>query len=112
MRRRDFISLIGGAAIAWPQSLIAQGRKKLQLIGILANEAWPPLDGLRNELRELGYIGGQNFNIIYRFAEGQADRYPALAAELESRSRKSAQGDRWSFCLMAGTLCPANQERP
>ena len=37
---------------------------------------------LRNELRELGYIGGQNFNIIYRFAEGQADRYPALAAEL------------------------------
>jgi len=82
MRRRDFISLLGGAAIVWPQSLIAQERKKLQLIGVLANEAWPPLDGLRNELRELGYIGGQNFNIIYRFAEGQADRYPALAAEL------------------------------
>ena len=62
--------------------LIAQEKKKLQLIGVLANEAWPPLDGLRNELRELGYIGGKNFNIIYRFAEGQADRYPALAAEL------------------------------
>ena len=56
--------------------------RKTQLIGVLANEAWPPLDGLRNELRELGYIGGQNFNIMYRFAEGQADRYPALAAEL------------------------------
>src|SRR5512143_164864 len=81
MKRREFIILLGGA-VAWPQSLVAQEKKKLQLIGVLANEAWPPLDGLRNELRELGYIGGQNFNIIYRFAEGQADRYPALAAEL------------------------------
>ena len=81
MKRREFIILLGGAA-TWPQSLIAQEKKKLQLIGVLANEAWPPLDGLRNELRELGYIGGKNFNIIYRFAEGQADRYPALAAEL------------------------------
>ena len=81
MKRREFIVLLGAAA-TWPQSLIAQEKKKLQLIGVLANEAWPPLDGLRNELRELGYIGGKNFNIIYRFAEGQADRYPALAAEL------------------------------
>jgi putative ABC transport system substrate-binding protein len=81
MRRREFIILIGAGA-AWPQSLAAQDKKKLHLVGILANEAWPPLDGLRNEFRELGYIGGQNFNIVYRFAEGQADRYPALAAEL------------------------------
>jgi len=81
MRRREFIILVGAAA-AWPQSLAAQDKKKLHLVGILANEAWPPLDGLRNEFRELGYIGGQNFNIVYRFAEGQADRYPALAAEL------------------------------
>jgi putative ABC transport system substrate-binding protein len=82
MRRREFITLLGSAAVAWPQSLIAQERKKFQLIGVLANEAWPPLDGLRNKLRELGYVGGQNFNIIYRCAEGEADRYPALAAEL------------------------------
>jgi putative ABC transport system substrate-binding protein len=81
MKRRDFIVFLGGAGI-WPQSLFAQEKKRLQLIGVLANEAWPPLDGLRNGLRELGYIGGQNFNIIYRFAEGRADRYPALAAEL------------------------------
>jgi len=81
MQRREFIVLLGGA-VTCPQSLIAQEKKKLQLIGVLANEAWPPLDGLRNRLRELGYIAGQNFNIIYRFAEGQADRYPALAAEL------------------------------
>src|SRR5512135_2790548 len=81
MKRREFIILLGGA-VAWPQSLVAQEKKKLQLIGVLANEAWPPLDGLRNELRELGYIGGQNFNIMYRFAEGQTDRYPALAADL------------------------------
>ena len=81
MQRREFIVLLG-SAVTCPQSLVAQEKKKLQLIGVLANEAWPPLDGLRNQLRELGYIGGQNFNIIYRFAEGQADRYPALAAEL------------------------------
>jgi putative ABC transport system substrate-binding protein len=81
MKRRELIVLLG-AAVTWPQSLIAQEKKKRQLIGVLANEAWPPLDALRKELRELGYIGGQNFNIIYRFAEGQADRYPALAAEL------------------------------
>jgi ABC-type uncharacterized transport system substrate-binding protein len=82
MRRRDFIGLIGGAATVWPRSLVAQDRKKTQLVGVLANEAWPPLDGLRNGLRELGYIGGRGFNVIYRFAEGQAERYPALAAEL------------------------------
>jgi len=81
MKRREFIIFVGGAVI-YPQTLVAQEKKKLQSIGILANEAWPPLQGLRNELRELGYIGGQNLNIIYRFAEGQADRYPALAAEL------------------------------
>ena len=81
MRRREFIVVVGGAVI-YPQTLVAQEKKKLQSIGILANEAWPPLQGLRNELRELGYIGGQNLNFIYRFAEGQADRYPALAAEL------------------------------
>jgi putative ABC transport system substrate-binding protein len=81
MKRREFIIFVGGAVIC-PQTLVAQEKKKLQSIGILANEAWPPLQGLRNELRELGYIGGQNLNIIYRFAEGQADRYPALAAEL------------------------------
>ena len=81
MKRRDFIILLGGA-VTWSQSLVAQEKKRLQLVGILANEAWPPLDGLRSGLRELGYIGGQNFNIIYRFAEGRTDRYPALAAEL------------------------------
>ena len=81
MKRREFIVFVGGAVI-YPQIHVAQEKKKLQSIGILANEAWPPLQGLRNELRELGYIGGQNLNIIYRFAEGQADRYPALAAEL------------------------------
>ena len=82
MRRREFITLIGAVGIAWPRSLLGQERKKIQLVGVLANEAWPPLDGLRNGLRELGYVGGRGFNIVYRFAEGQAERYPALAAEL------------------------------
>jgi putative ABC transport system substrate-binding protein len=82
MRRREFIGLVGGAFFAWPQCLLAQERKKIQLVGVLANEAWPPLDGLRHGLRDLGYIGGRSFNIVYRFAEGQAERYPVLATEL------------------------------
>src|SRR5262249_58541337 len=82
MRRREFIGLVGSAVIVWPQYLLAQERKKIQLVGVLANEAWPPLDGLRHGLRDLGYIGGRGFNIVYRFAEGQAERYPVLATEL------------------------------
>src|SRR6476646_5863248 len=82
MRRREFIGLVGGAFFAWPQCLLAQERKKIQLVGVLANEAWPPLDGLRHGLRDLGYIGGRSFNIVYRFAEGQAERYPVLETEL------------------------------
>src|SRR6476620_3828100 len=82
MRRREFIGLVGGAFFAWPQCLLAQERKKIQLVGVLANEAWPPLDGLRHGLRDLGYIGGRSFNIVYRFAEGQAERNPVLATEL------------------------------
>jgi len=81
MRRREFIVLLGGAA-AWPRVSLAQRNDKLRRVGVLANEAWPPLDGLRAGLRELGYIEKQNLDLVYRFAEGQSGRYAALAADL------------------------------
>jgi putative ABC transport system substrate-binding protein len=83
MRRRQFITLLGGAA-AWPLAALAQQPERVRRIGIIANEPWPPLDGLRDGLRGLGYVDGKNIDLLYRYAEGQAERYAALAAELVS----------------------------
>ena len=83
MRRRDFIALLsGGAAASWPLAAIAQGSAEVRRVGVLANEPWPPLEGLRDGMRGLGYIEKQGVHFEYRFAEGRAERYPALAAEL------------------------------
>src|SRR3989475_8582685 len=70
MRRREFITLIGGAAAAWPLPLSAQTPSRLWKIGVLANEPWPPLEGLRNGLRDLGYVEGKSHRFEYRFAQG------------------------------------------
>ena len=80
MRRREFITLLGGAAVAWP--LAASAQQAVRRIGVLANTNWPPLEGLRQGLRKLGYIEGINLKIEYRFAQGRLDHYPALASEL------------------------------
>jgi hypothetical protein len=61
MRRREFIILLGGgAAAAWPLVVRAQQPARLWKIGVLANESWPPLEGLRHGLRDLGYVEGKN----------------------------------------------------
>jgi putative ABC transport system substrate-binding protein len=86
MRRREFITLFGSAA-AWPLAASAQ-QPKPPVIGILStgspNESVTAnvLAALRQGLNEAGYVDGQNVAIEYRFAEGQYDRLPALAAEL------------------------------
>ena len=82
MRRRDFITLVGGAAAAWPAAVTAQAPGRLRKIGVLATEPRPPLEGLRDGLRDLGYVEGKTHLFVYRFAQGQAERFPALAAEL------------------------------
>jgi putative tryptophan/tyrosine transport system substrate-binding protein len=82
MKRREFISLLGGAAVAWPGTVIAQTPSRLWKIGVLANEPWPPLEGLRQGLRDLGYDEGKSHRFEYRFAQGRAERFPALASEL------------------------------
>jgi len=81
MKRRQFITLLGGAAV-WSFAARAQQSGRMRRVGILANEAWPPLDGVRDGLRGLGYTEGQNIDLIYRYAEGRSEQYAGLAAEL------------------------------
>jgi putative ABC transport system substrate-binding protein len=84
MRRREFVALLGGAT-AWPIAARAQ-QVKVWRIGML--ETIPPdlnaanLTALRQGLHELGYVEGQNYVLEYRSADGQAERFPTLAAEL------------------------------
>src|SRR5258708_29296943 len=82
LRRRRFLTLLGGAAAAWPLVAIAQRSTEVRRVGVLANEPWPPLEGLRDGMRGLGYVEKQGLQLEYRFAEGLAVRYPALAAAL------------------------------
>ena len=82
--RREFISLLGGAAVEWPLIARAQHGGKLYRIGILSPELPPPglLDAFRQGLRELGYVEGQDFTIEVRNAEGYSQRLVALANHL------------------------------
>ena len=88
MRRREFIKLLGGAAMAWPLAARAQ-QLKMPLIGLLsagAAGASPHLlTVFRQSLAEAGYVEGRNVAIEYHYAEGQYDRLPAMASELVRR---------------------------
>src|SRR5215467_13062084 len=81
MRRREFITLVGGAAVAWPLS--ARAQQRVVRLGYLAPARLPNLiDALRAGLRDFGYVEGQNLEIEYRFALGQTKSYDELAQEL------------------------------
>ena len=83
MKRRGFISLVGGAALTWPSIGFAQDQRTKR-IGLIANTPLPPVRRFREKLHELGWIEGKNLIIEYRYGEGRDDRFSEFAAELVS----------------------------
>jgi putative ABC transport system substrate-binding protein len=87
VRRREFIILFGGAAVAWP--FAARAQQPMPLVGWLGSESReaenPRIIPFRQSLEEAGYVEGQSLKIEYRLADGRYDQLPALAADLVHR---------------------------
>jgi putative ABC transport system substrate-binding protein len=88
MRRREFIGLLGGAAVAWPLAARAQQADQVRRIGVLSNiaesdfEAQSMVTALREELRKLGWMDGRNLQVDHRWAAGSPERAAIFAKEL------------------------------
>jgi ABC-type uncharacterized transport system substrate-binding protein len=85
VKRRELLIVLGGVAVSWPLAARAQ-QKAMPVIGFLGTSSAPLeshyVEAFRQKLRQLGHVEGENLSIEYRWAEGQDDRLPELAAEL------------------------------
>src|SRR5262249_58303526 len=88
MRRREFVSLLGGALAAWPLTAHGQQRDRVRQIGLLSRfsendpETKARLAAFKERLEQLGWTDGRNIKIEYRFSDGNVERTHAVAAEL------------------------------
>jgi putative ABC transport system substrate-binding protein len=86
MRRREFITLLGGAAAAWPLTVHAQ--KTTHRIGwlVFGGTTLGPIDqSLKDALAQTGFVDGRNVEIIFRYANGKPNQLARLAAELAAQ---------------------------
>src|SRR5271169_4780405 len=85
MLRREFLGVLGSTAAAWPVAALAQSPKR-PIIGWLGTGSHAAssgfVDAFLQGMRDLGYVEGRDFDIVYRLADGYAERLPALAEEL------------------------------
>src|SRR5215831_17151965 len=86
MRRREFITLLGGVTFAWPFAVSAQVSAHRQIVAVLVGassaNAREVVNGFSEGMQELGYVEGQTVDILYRYADGDLAALPALANEL------------------------------
>ena len=91
IRRREFITLLGGAAAAWPLAARAQQPTK-PVIGVLwpgtSPPGYPRMESFTQALRQLGFIEGQNLSIELRYARGGPQQLPELAAAVRAGARR------------------------
>jgi putative ABC transport system substrate-binding protein len=113
IRRREFLGVLGGAAAAWPLAAIAQ-QPPIPVIGFLdprtPEAITARLAGLRQGLKEAGFVEGENVAIVYRYAEYQLDRLPGLAVDLVRRqvSVLVTGGVPATFATKAATVTTPN----
>ena len=116
MRRREFITLLGGAAVVWPFAARAQGKRPL--VGYLAGAEPAAVMrsstslGFRNGLRDQGFVEGRDIDLAYRFADGFLERLPTLAKELAALKPEQAEAEKAPPPRRAGTAAPAVAAAP